>query len=79
MCIYMYVYISLSDMIMIVYAYVYVCMYPCIYVTVWQIIKNRSCGRMIAYVGEWHDEVPCYEESSEKSSHDKYMRSISCE
>ena len=34
---------------------------------------------MIAYAGEWHEEVPSYEESSGKSSHGKYMRSIPCE
>ena len=66
---------------MIVYAnvFVYVCMYPFIYVTIGQIIKNHSCGRMIAYVGKWNEEVPSYEELSGKSSHDKYMRSVSCE
>jgi len=34
---------------------------------------------MIFYEGEWHEEVPHYEESSGKSSHDKYMRSVSHE
>jgi len=34
---------------------------------------------MISYVGEWHEEVPGFDESSGKSSHDKYMRLVSCE
>jgi len=33
---------------------------------------------MIAYAGEWNEEVLGYVESSGKSSHDKYMMSISC-
>lgn len=37
-CMYVYVCISLSDRVMIIYAnvYVYVCMYPCIYVAIQQ-------------------------------------------
>ena len=58
-CIYVYVCISLSDRIMIVYVNIYI--YVCIYISMSlydRVIKDHSCGRMIAYEGEWHEEVP---------------------
>jgi len=42
-----------------------------------RIVKDHSCGEIIAYAGEWHDEVPSYGESTRESSHDKYTRSVS--
>jgi len=33
---------------------------------------------MIAYAGEWQEEVLGYEESSGKNSHDQYMSLVSC-
>jgi len=43
------------DGIMIIYANVY------IYVSMSlsnRVIRNCSCGGMIAYVGEWHEDIP---------------------
>ena len=59
-------------MIMFIY------MYVCIYVLFDRVFRVHSCGGLIAYVGEWHEEVPSYEESSGQSSTKKLMRSISC-
>jgi len=44
-----------------------------------KVVRDHSYGGMISYAGTWHEEVLGYEESSGKSSHDKYMRLISCE
>ena len=41
-------------------------------------MRDHSCGGMIAYAGEVHERgSSSYGESSGKSSHDKFMRSIS--
>jgi len=53
----------------------------CIYVAMSffdKVVKDHSYGGMIAYVGEWHEEVPGLRGIKWKSSHEKYMRSISC-
>ena len=60
-------------------ANIYMFIQVCMYLFVQQIIKNCSCGRMISYANEWNEESLGYEESSGKSSHDKHMRSLSCE
>lgn len=36
-----------------IYIYTYVCM-----LLSDRVVRNHSCGEMIAYAGEWHDEVP---------------------
>jgi len=43
-----------------------------------RVIRDHSCGGMITYAGERHEEVPGYEESSRKSSPDRSMRLVSC-
>ena len=43
-----------------------------------RVLSDHDCGGMIAYVGEWHEEVPGYEESIGKSSPNKSIRSVSC-
>ncbi len=35
--------------------YVYVSMYLSLYD---RVVRDHSCGGMISYAGEWHDEVP---------------------
>ena len=43
---------------MIVYVNVYI--YVCIYVSMSlsrRVVKDHSCGGMIAYAGEWHEEI----------------------
>ena len=84
MSIYVYMYVCMSCMtglswIMIVYANVYIYIY--VYVSMSlsdSVTRDHSCREMISCVGEWHEEVLGYEESSGKSSHDKYMRLVSC-
>ena len=44
-----------------------------------RVTKDHSYGGTIAYADEWHLEIPGYEESSGKSSHDKYMSYVSRE
>ena len=42
-------------------------MHVCVYASMSlydKVFKDHSCGGMIAYAGEWHEEVPNYEESS---------------
>jgi len=43
-----------------------------------KIVRDHYYGGLISYVGEWHEEVPAYDESSGKSILGKSMRSISC-
>ena len=38
---------------------IYVCMYVSMSLSD-RVIRNFPCGGMIAYVGEWHEEVPGY-------------------
>jgi len=36
--------------------------YVCIYVSISlfdRVVRDRSCGGMISYAGEWHEEIPC--------------------
>jgi len=33
-------------------------MYVCIYVLSERVVRDHSCGGMIAYAGECHDEIP---------------------
>jgi len=42
------------------------------------VIKDHSCEGMIAFVGEWKEEVLSYEKPSGKSIPDRSMRSVSC-
>lgn len=42
----------------LLYANDYICMYICIYGTIQKGYRDHSCGGMIYYVGEWHEEVP---------------------
>jgi len=62
----------------LVYANYYIRMYVCIYVTVWQghqelsLLRNDCLRRWMAWGGSWS-----YEESIEKSIHDKYTRLVS--
>lgn len=63
---------------MLMFMYIYACIHVSMSLFD-RVIRNRPCGGMIAYAGEWQEEVPGYEESSGKNSHDKYMRSVSCE
>ena len=58
----MYVYVCIHCMtgtwfFMLMFMYMYICMH--LYMSLSdRVIGDHSCGRMIAYVGEWHEEVP---------------------
>ena len=43
-----------------------------------RVVRDHSFGGMIAYAGEWNEEVLGYEESSGKSNPDIFMRLVSC-
>lgn len=59
-------------MLMFIYMYVSMSLFD-------RVVRDHSCGGMIAYSGEWHERgYWSYGESSEKSSLEKFMRSVSC-
>ena len=58
-------------MLIFICIYMYVCMFFSD-----RVIKNHSCGGMIAYAREWHEEVHGLWGIKWKNSHEKYMRSI---
>jgi len=43
-----------------------------------RVFRDYSYGGMIAYVGEWHEEVPGLWGIKWKNSRDKYTRSVEC-
>ena len=57
------------------------CLYVCMHVHILlsdRVVRDHDYGGMIAYAGEWHEEVLGYEESSGKSSPKRSMRLVSC-
>ena len=57
-CMYVYVCISLSNKIMIFHANVYIYVYIYVFMSLsHRVIRDYSSGGMIAYAGEWHEEV----------------------
>lgn len=82
MFIYVYMYVCMyvvvwqyHDCLMLIFICIYV--YVCMLVSD-RVVKNHSRGGMIAYAGEWHEEVPGLWGIKWQSSPDKSTRLVSC-
>ena len=62
---------------MIVFMLMFICMYVCMSLSD-RVIRNHSCGGMITYAGEWHEEIPGSRGIKWEEYPDRSPRSVSC-